>query len=605
MINSGISIIRKELFESLGEFPELLKIVTDCSSIEEARDNIYDLLNRIERELNDDLERKHPLDRINIMMAFSVIRNYISLRSEHLTGHSFLKTVFEGLKGNETILSEISRDFLLETCHLMKAAVGKADMYSPEDDWSGNIIDYRSLTGRDAAVARSRFLDNIAENAESHLKKYPSGLLEDVFNKRKENIKRILDIFGAGEDDWLDYKWHLRNIIRDSATLGKIVKLTDEEVKSIDLAREKHIPFGITPYYASLMDYESDRTYDHAVRAQVIPPMEYSEKFNSADRKEMDFMKESDTSPVDLVTRRYPMIAIFKPYNTCAQICVYCQRNWEIDDVYCPTALASQEQIDNAIDWFRENKSIKGILLTGGDPLIMTDDKIDEILGKLSEIPHIERIRIGTRTPVVLPFRFTDKLVDILKKYHVPGKREICIVTHFEHPYEVTPDAMNAVQKIKQVTSMNFYNQQVFTIENSRRFETVALRQSLKFIGIDPYYVFHAKGKKETEYYIVPIARLLQERKEEARLTPGVVRTDEPVYNIPGIGKNHLRALQDHELIMLTPGGNRLYEMHPWEKAIVIADTYIYEDVPIGSYLKRLEERGENLSDYRSVWYYY
>jgi len=235
----------------------------------------------------------------------------------------------------------------------------------------------------------------------------------------------------------------------------------------------------------------------------------------------------------------------------------------------------------------------------------MHDALLDDILGRLSAIGHIERIRIGTRTPVVLPSRFTDSLVKILKKYHSPGKRELCIVTHFEHPYEITPEAMKAVQKVQRHTSIDFYNQQVFTIENSRKFETVALRRALKHIGIDPYYVFHAKGKKETEYYIVPIARLLQERKEEARLTPGVVRTDEPVYNIPGIGKNHLRAMQDHALLMLTPRGNRIYEMLPWDRAIITSHTYLYEDVPIGSYLQRLAEQGENLEDYRTIWYYY
>jgi lysine 2,3-aminomutase len=605
MNNLSLKKIGKDLNDAVSIFPQFRQCILDSYSLEEARDAAYSLFCNIERDLDSRNNNIHPLDRISIKSAIMVLKNFISIRSEEITGYKYLSILYEGLRENANILSEITEDFVKETENLMKAAVGRADIYSPEIDSTGGNPDYKNLEGRNAAIARSRFLDNVAKTTERHLKKYPSGLNESVLSGRKENIRRILNHFNTGEEEWNDYKWHLKNIIRDSQTLGSLIRLTNEEKNAIDLAKKKNIPFGITPFYASLMDYESDRINDHAVRAQVIPPLEYAERFNVECRKEMDFMRESDTSPVDLVTRRYPMIAIFKPYNTCAQICVYCQRNWEIDDVYSPNALASPKQIDNAIDWFKENKSVKGILLTGGDPLVLPDDKLDEILGRLSEIPHIERIRIGTRTPVVLPFRFTDKLSGILKKYHKPGKREICIITHFEHPYEITPDSMDAVQKIKQSTSINFYNQQVFTVENSRRFETVALRQALKFIGIDPYYVFHAKGKKETEYYIVPIARLLQERKEEARLTPGLVRTDEPVYNIPGVGKNHLRAMQDHELIMLTPKGNRLYEMHPWEKAIVTSDTYIHEDVPIGTYLKRLEERGENQEDYRSIWYYY
>ena len=114
------------------------------------------------------------------------------------------------------------------------------------------------------------------------------------------------------------------------------------------------------------------------------------------------------------------------------------------------------------------------------------------------------------------------------------------IVTHFEHSYEISPQAMHAVQKIRKA-GMSVYNQVVYTIENSRRFETAKLRWDLKSIGVDPYYTFNMKGKEETRRYMVPIARILQERKEEARLLPGLDRTDEPVFNVPRLGKNHLR----------------------------------------------------------------
>lgn len=600
----------QDIFRSLNEaadiFPALKKNILDNDKIEDARDGLYVLIDKIGRDLENEDSTIHPLERINIKRALFILRNFISKRNERVSGNSFLSTLHKALREDGETLERITPDFIMEMEHLFKSILGLSDMYSSD----GKIRteqepEYRKLQGRDAAIARSKFLDELAEYSESFIERYPSGLNKDVSQKRERNAKRILEFFGADEEDWRNYKWHLKNLIRDSKTLAALVELTDEEKKSIDIARKKRIPFGITPYYASLMDYESGRGNDHAVRSQVIPPLSYVEEFRSLDRKEMDFMHELDTSPVDLVTRRYPMIAIFKPYNTCAQICVYCQRNWEIEDVYSPNALATPGKIDDAINWFKENKSVKAVLITGGDPLVLPDEALNEIIGRFSDIPHIERIRIGTRTPVVLPFRFTDSLINILKKYHVAGKREICVVTHFEHPYEVTPESMDAVQKVKEVTSINFYNQQVFTIENSRRFETAALRKAIKFIGVDPYYIFHAKGKKETEYYIVPIARLIQERKEEARLTPGIVRTDEPVYNIPGVGKNHLRATQDHELIMLTPDGHRIYEMHPWEKAIVTSDTYIHEDVPIWTYLNRLKERGENIDDYKSIWYYY
>jgi len=244
------------------------------------------------------------------------------------------------------------------------------------------------------------------------------------------------------------------------------------------------------------------------------------------------------------------------------------------------------------------------VLVTGGDPLVMEDSQLRRLLGKLAEMKQIYRIRIGTRTPVVLPMRWTDSLVSLLSGYHEPPHREVAIVTHFEHSYEVTPEAMGAVQRIRK-EGISVYNQEVFTVENSRRYETAKLRRDLKSIGVDPYYTFNMKGKEETRRYMVPIARILQERKEEARLLPGLDRTDEPVFNVPRLGKNHLRAGQDRRLVMVLPDGSRVYEFHPWEKNITPTPPYNYIDVPIYDYLEELAARGENIRDYRTIWYYY
>ena len=105
--------------------------------------------------------------------------------------------------------------------------------------------------------------------------------------------------------------------------------------------------------------------------------------------------------------------------------------------------------------------------------------------------------------------------------------------------------------------------------------------------------------------YRVPITRVLQERKEEARLFPGLDRTDEHVFNVPRLGKNHLRAGQDRRLIMIRPDGTRIYEIDPWEKNISAVNPYVYTDVPIHEYLNVLERKGEDINDYRSIWYYH
>jgi lysine 2,3-aminomutase len=196
---------------------------------------------------------------------------------------------------------------------------------------------------------------------------------------------------------------------------------------------------------------------------------------------------------------------------------VYCQRNWEINDVLSSKALASPESINSAVNWFDAHPMVTEVLVTGGDPALMGDETLIDLLNRIASIEHVKRIRIGTRLPVVLPMRFTDKMVDSIGLLHKPPAKDICIVTHFEHAYEVTPEAVEAVQKLR-MHGIAAYNQQVFTIENSRKFETAALRMLLKQIGVDPYYTFNTKGKKETDWYRVPIARLLQERKEDARV---------------------------------------------------------------------------------------
>ena len=389
--------------------------------------------------------------------------------------------------------------------------------------------------------------------------------------------------------------------------MKKVIDLTKEELEGINRAVAARLPFGITPYYASLMDKKSHRKYDHAVRAQVIPPLDYIEYMTANKGKiefSSDFMLEHDTSPIDLVTRRYPNIAIFKPYNSCSQICVYCQRNWEIENVNAEGALATSEKIKAALQWFREHELVDEVLITGGDPLVMSDDKINRILSEFAQMDHIERIRIGTRIPVVLPQRITSNLADIISKYHDPGRREVVIVTHFEHPYEITPDAMQAVQRFKR-RGISVYNQVVYTIENSRRFELVALRKILRLIGVESYYTFNTKGKEETKSYRVPLARLQMEVNEEARLQPGLVRTDEPVYNVPRLGKNYVRAQQHHSLLTILPDGRPVYEFHPWEKNLTLVDTYIDTDVAIYDYLSEMKKRGENMEDYKTIWFYF
>ncbi len=586
--------------------PELYVLLRESKTLESARNKVARYIEAREWTYSCDVGEIETWDYILFKEAARTFKNIISPRNERIAQTSALENLWKAAANGDAAVRD---DFVDEFVHFFKALKLKADVYPSRLMEGLEAPEFDKYEGRVAGRMRSDYLDQMGRRMDSYLIKYPGGLDPGVKDRRTKNRQKILEALDASEEDWTEWRWHFKNVFKDAdglQTIKKIITLEQHHEESVMLALENHVPFGVTPYYLHLMDQEpGDR--DYAVRSQVFPPQSYVKNM-VAHRKDkkwaFDFMLERDTSPIDLVTRRYPRVAIIKPYESCPQICVYCQRNWEITQPLMASALAPKEKLDAALQWFAEHDEMMDILVTGGDPLVMDDSLIDEILHKLSMIPHLKSIRIATRTPATVPQRITDELCEIFAKYHELGERNLSVVTHFIHPYEVTPETVEAVKKIKLV-GIQVYNQQVFTFANSRKFETCALRVALKKIGVDPYYTFNMKGKTEMEDYAVPIARILQERKEEARLLPGVFRTDEPVFNVPGLGKDHLRAWQNHELIAITPGGRRMYSFLPWEKNIVQVKPYVYTDVPIHSYLQRLKERNEDPEDYRSIWYYY
>lgn len=589
-----------------GAAPEIYMLLKESKTLESSRNKVARYIEAREWTYSCDLGEIENWDYVLFKEVIRILKNLISPRNERIAGTSALEHLWQAALNGD---ADVSDDFIAEFVHFFKAIKLKADVYPSRLMEGIDIPKFDQYEGRAAGRMRSDYLDRMAERMDRYLKRHTSGLDPQITSQRDENRRRILDGLDSSDDDWKDWHWQYRNVFKDMGGLEKIeslIRLDPRHKEAIKLALENHVPFGVTPYYLHLMDTDpSDR--DYAIRRQVFPPLSYVQNM-IAHRKDkkwaFDFMKEADTSPIDLVTRRYPRVAIIKPYESCPQICVYCQRNWEISSPLMASALASKEKMDAALQWFSEHEGMMDVLLTGGDPLVMDDSMIDKILSRLSEIPHIKSIRVATRTLATVPQRITAELCETMSQYQELGRRNLCVVTHFMHPYEVTPETVSAIKRIKS-TGIEVYNQQVFTFANSRKFETSALRIVLKQIGVDPYYTFNMKGKAEMEEYSVPIARILQERKEEARLLPGIFRTDEPVFNVPGLGKDHLRAWQNHELIAINPDGRRMYSFLPWEKNIAQVKPYIYTDVSIYRYLQRLKDRGEDPEDYRSIWYYY
>lgn len=586
--------------------PDVFLLLKESNSIDVSRQKIMNYLNAIEMGFRNDFYELSKAQFILFKNALQVLKNLFSKRSERIANTSPIESLWKAARKGD---SDVTDDFIDEFEHLFRAIKGQSLVY-PSHLMEGFVSpDFEKYKGREAALKRSDFLDELGHQVDYYLRRYPNGLRPDILNTREENKKRILKAFDASHDDWNDYRWQYRNVIRDEKGLEKLkqaVKITAAEEKAIQLSIAHGVPFAVTPHYLHLMDQEPSG-YDYMVRRQVFPSLSYVETMISHknDRSmTFDFMREHDTSPIDGITRRYPRVAILKPVDTCPQICVYCQRNWEITSPCVDTPKFSSKTIDKAVKWIAKHDQIMDLLVTGGDPLIMNNQFMDHLLGELAKIDHLRSIRIASRTLVTAPQRVDDELLDIFSKYHKQGRRTIYMVTHFMHPYEICKEAIDTIQQLRD-RGLMIYNQQVFTFSNSRRFESVALRIALKEIGVDPYYLFNMKGKSELSDYSVPVARILQERKEEARLLPGIFRTDESVFNVPFLGKNHLRAWQDHELIAITNRGERIYAFHPWEKNIREVDSYIYTDVSIRGYLEKLKERGEDIEDYRSIWYYY
>lgn len=528
------------------------------------------------------------------------LRGMFNDRAEQLAGFSVADALRRIAQGRPP--PHLEAGFYADLTHMFGGLHGRAQftthlMESHLDENAGAAI----------AIARSDELDRLWREAEAHLRRYVCGLDPEAQARRRSRRERIRRHLGGTPRDWSDWRWQCSHILMKPEDVEAVIPLSECEQAAVRAAWQARVPFGITPYYASLLDDETDGRRDRALRAQVLPPPRYVECMAAARDERacrFDFMREHDTSPVPLITRRYPAIVIIKPFHTCPQICVYCQRNWEIERPMAPHALASPGEIIAALRWIRAHPAIREVLVTGGDPLAMDDEPLLELLRQIADIPHVDLIRIGTRALVTIPMRITAPLARALGRLRVPGRRELVVVTHVEHPYEIAPDLVRAVGRLRR-QGIAVYNQLVYTFYVSRRFEAAALRLWLRRVGIDPYYTFAPKGKEETRDYRVPLARILQEQKEEARLLPGMRRTDEAVINLPGLGKNNLRALQHRDLLSVLPDGSRVYEFHPWEKNIVRRESYVGIDVPILDYLQRLAAIGEDPAAYDSIWYYF
>ncbi|MCG8573033.1 MAG: lysine 2,3-aminomutase [Spirochaetes bacterium] len=294
-------------------------------------------------------------------------------------------------------------------------------------------------------------------------------------NYPKVNYKDIKLFADVTEEQWNDWRWQLKNLIHDIDTLEKVIELEAEEKDHLSKVLKKFC-MAITPYYAALMDKKYRRC---PVRLQAVPTIEELVE-HEADIE--DPLHEDVDSPAPGLTHRYPDRVLFLVTNICSMNCRHCTRRRLVgfEDKHL-----SHDDINQAMEYIRKNPSIRDVLISGGDPLTLSTEALENILKRLREIPHVEIIRIGSRMPVVLPMRITDDLVNMLKKYH-----PVYINTHFNTPKEFTEDSKNALAKMADA-GIPLGNQTVLLRDvNDCPSIMKKLMHELLKCRVKPYYIY-------------------------------------------------------------------------------------------------------------------
>lgn len=287
---------------------------------------------------------------------------------------------------------------------------------------------------------------------------------------------RAIDLFkDVTPEQWNDWRWQLKNGIHDIPTLEKVIALTEKEREQLKKCLKK-FTMEITPYYASLMDRKDP---DCPVRMQSVPRMA---EMHDDPSDLSDPLHEDVDSPVPGLTHRYPDRVLLLVTNICAMNCRHCTRRRLVgdNDMDMP-----DENVAKAIEYIKKTKTVRDVLISGGDPLMLSDERLESIISRLRAIDHVEIIRIGTRMPVVLPQRITDSLVGMLKKYH-----PIFVNTHFNHAKEITTEARVACAKLADA-GIQLGNQSVLLRGINDQTEVMKqLLHKLLTIRVRPYYIY-------------------------------------------------------------------------------------------------------------------
>ncbi len=398
------------------------------------------------------------------------------------------------------------------------------------------------------AHERSDELKNAVSDYREALQKMPIGF--ERWPQILENQKRIKEYFKASEQDWENWRWQLKNRITTIDVLKELLPLDKQELDEIDKTGSRY-RWAVSPYYLSLIDPDDP---DDPVKKQCIPTInEYIDQEGYDDP-----MGEEYTSPTSAVTRRYPDRLIIKVTNQCAMYCRHCQRRRGIGEKDLATP---REELEEAIDYVRNNEEIRDVLLTGGDGLMLDNQTVAWLLEELDSIPHVEIKRFGSRTMVTMPQRIDDELCRIFSE-HLP----LYVITHYNHPLEVTPRAREACCKLAR-SGVSMGNQTVLLKGvNNDPFVIRKLNQDLLKMMVRPYLIFHAKAVKGTSHFRTKVEEGIEVMEKLRGYTSGLAIPNF-VVNAPfGLGKTPM--LPEYLISM----GKDYLKIRTWENKVVHYD---------------------------------
>ncbi|WP_319478806.1 lysine 2,3-aminomutase [uncultured Draconibacterium sp.] len=341
-----------------------------------------------------------------------------------------------------------------------------------------------------------------------------------IYNNRQQTIAHKIET-EAQLSKWRDWRWQLRHSIKTLEKFEELlgVKFDEDEREKLKETFDK-FPLSITPYYLSLInkkDFKNDPVFKQSFGG--------IEELTTLKSELADPLSEDSDSPVEGITHRYPDRVLFHVSNICSMYCRHCTRKRKVGDIdYVP----SKEQLQKGLDYIANTPHVRDVLLSGGDPFMLPDDKIDWLLSEITKIPHVEIVRIGTRMPVVLPYRITDNLVSILKKY-----QPLWINTHFNHPKEITASSKEALAKLAD-GGFPLGNQSVLLADvNDCPRIMKSLLHKLVENRVRPYYLYQCDLSEGLSHFRTPIGKGIEIMESLIGHTSGFAR---PTYVVDAPG---------------------------------------------------------------------